>query len=387
MNNDKQKKKEELLSEYIDKLNQEKKPTLSPDDYDLSSDEAQEIDDLLETVKAVKRLKQVPEEKPSTTTATATSKSTPLLFRKNFLRASSVAAVFLLLMTGLFQFNRSESPHNIIYAMIQSYEEISSLEGVMEFSLRNDQEVLLEETRLITYKKPDMFRIVTITNARTFTKIYDGGDTMVSFHGEGNGDLIVDYMSDELMSYFLEDYHIGTHIYKLEGAIDIEKLGEETLNGRDSHLYQYRYTAEDPYHRMWVDTSTNLPLKIESNYNNGDQIIREYQSITINPPIDRSIFSYEVAKGSNIHETTAPLDEDTREVSRPPEDGSVITVTFEGRIDNQSAEFTQDGQFLVLMLHEEVMEEFDSISPGSEIRVTIEESPISDNKMIVAINQ
>lgn len=57
--NEEQKRKEDLLSQFIDELNDEKKPSI----YDLDTEEDQELYKLFDTVRAVKRLKdeEIPE--------------------------------------------------------------------------------------------------------------------------------------------------------------------------------------------------------------------------------------------------------------------------------------------------------------------------------------
>ena len=202
--------KENLLSDFIDTLNEEKKPRFDLTD---AEDYLDELEALFETVRAVKRLKKEELKRPSSTYGMRFYKSS---ISKKSLSIAVVAAVFISILAGIWHLGVWNKSGNIVYAMVEAYEQLDSYKGVMEFSLQNKGDIMIKEKREITYQKPNKFHVVTTIGERIFTKIYDGKETMISFHGDETDQMIVDYMSEELLQFFLEDYHICTHIYELK---------------------------------------------------------------------------------------------------------------------------------------------------------------------------
>jgi outer membrane lipoprotein-sorting protein len=303
---------ENKLDQYINNLNEEKKPQ-----YD------DELSEMFETVRAVKSLKN-----PQTINKGVSNKvKSKSIFRKII----TVAAMLIFVVTGFLYFS-SDDNINIANAMMEAYNSITGYQGSLRFAHTINGNTTEQEIDII-YQKDNMFYTVTKTNGNKFTRIYDGGDKMISFHGDDPQTVIIDYMDETSVSFYLQDYNLADYVYQMQHAIDVERLESTTFLGQNVDIYQYRFDSDQPLSKVWLN-EVNLPLKIESNYENS-VLIREFLEFEVNPNVDQSIFKYEIKPNQEIHYTSEKPEEE--EPSFDVDHTSAIGY-YIGQIDNNHIE-------------------------------------------------
>ena len=276
-------KRVDSLSDFIDSLNQDKKPA-----YEINDDEMKQ---LFETVRAVKRLKTMPNERFEDNEA---EKSYPN--KTYFKRFIAIASIFLIfaLSTVIFQlpFGKSE---NIVNAMVKAYQKLESYSGIIEIRSLTNEEVDFFETVEVKYKKPNKFLAVhQFDNAET-VKISDG-DILYTIEKDR---VTIDYSKPEKE---LWRYHIKQQIEEIQEAINIREAGKEAVAGRMATVYEYGVPTDEYSHRVWVDEETNLPLKTELILPENRRLINQFVEIEINPAIAEEVFIFQPEEGQKIIE-------------------------------------------------------------------------------------
>jgi outer membrane lipoprotein-sorting protein len=294
-------KKEELLSSFIDDLNEERKPEIYKEE---KLQEEDELLELLETVRAVKRLKGKNLEefklKPNTRRAVVEKRSANI--RKTVLAASVLIVVFLagnMFPSGLFNLEKSSpsdpgqlemkiaAPNtNVVYAMERAYEELEGYSGKIEILSESNGVIESRDEIEIKFQKPDKYYFVHKYDKVQITKISDG-DKLYIIDGD---QVTVDYLHP---AKELWRFHIGNQIEELKRVSEINQTGMETVLGRETLVYEFRYSELEPLNRIWIDVKTNLPIKQELNMNGNRRLTNKFVEIQFNPAIDKKIFSYE----------------------------------------------------------------------------------------------
>ena len=327
-----QQQREDYLNDYIDALILECKPA-PPPQLD------QEMAAILETVRGVKRLRSEKEllsdllttqpglGVPSQQEARMKERQNRSFKEKTWMKWVSVAAVLFLVVgaitltqrTPSVQEEADEAPMMMrsmeaadsamggFYAMAESFASLENYRGVMEIKRQLGDTVWLETVE-ITFEKPDLFHsVITREDGSTYTMIHDGEGQLISFHGDGTRDVVVQEMTSELLQMQLAEFHMGSLLNEIQSAPEVMEAGMETLNGRETLLYEYRYDPDAPWHRAWVDQSLNLPLKTEANFSNGDQMIREFTSLAVDIPLETSYFAFDLSQSEDVYLAEAPL--------------------------------------------------------------------------------
>ncbi len=285
-------RKKDLLSDFIDDLNKERKPRA----YHTSQVD-EETEKLFETVRAVRRTQSTREDEerkenslPAAGGGRAGDRSqqkgkSSLAWR--FKKSALVAAAALIIFAAFLGVMDMEflPRQNIVHAVVRAYEDLESYAGTAEIRSKSNGEVDYQETIEITYQKPWKYRAVHQFDGREVKNISDG-ERLVSIYPH---DITVDNVFPEKE---LWRYHIGNQVWELKGAEEVRELGEETLLDRQALVLEYRYT--DYYHRMWIDKETNLPLRKELIHHDGTStLVVEFKEIEINPQVDPELFLHE----------------------------------------------------------------------------------------------
>ncbi len=278
---------EQEIDQFIDDLNREKKPTI------YRSEEAvnPELEELFATVRAVKRLR-----------GDRGSKAARFLGSR-WLKGLAAAAAFLLVI-GLGVLNLSSPENgNIVHAVIKAYEDLHSYRGVVEIRSESNGQIDFQETIEIQYKKPFMY---------TAHHRYQGVE--VQYISDGQRLLILwPHDQAEVENLFPEReiwrYHIGTTIWELDEAAEVNTLGEEMLLGRETTLLEYRFTGDQEFHQLWIDHETHLPLRKILNHPEERQLIVEFNELEINPELKDEQFQWSdsLLQGMTVREYNAEV--------------------------------------------------------------------------------
>ncbi|RQD76100.1 MAG: DUF2092 domain-containing protein [Candidatus Syntrophonatronum acetioxidans] len=287
-------KKKEILSDFIDDLNKERKPRAYR-----ASQVDEETEKLFETVRALRRTQRKGEEGKGTKNSQVTKGGgrtgsnrqqveSPLAWRLK--KAALVAGAALLILVAFLGVLDTEyfPQQNIVHGVVKAYEDLESYAGTAEIRSRRNGEVDYQETIEITYQKPWRYKAVHHFDGREVKNISDG-ERLVSVYPH---DITVDNVFPEKE---LWRYHIGNQVWELKGAEEVKEVGEESILGRQALVLEYRYRDYD--YRMWIDKKTNLPLKKELTRHDGtSSLVVEFKDIEINPQVDPELFTHEGVK-------------------------------------------------------------------------------------------
>lgn len=269
---------EGAIDDFIEDLLREKKPrAYSETVANKESVEDEETEKLFETVRAVKRLRSNKVRRP--------------VWQQRWFRGRAAAAAALLLVLGVGILRPGVLPKaSMVEAVVKAYEELDSYSGVVEIRGERGDTVEFRETIHVNYKKPFQYNAI---------HRYDGYERV--YQSDGQRLAIVDKDRVTVDNLFPEKelwrYHIGTTIYELEAASEVEPLGTETLFGRDAIMLEYRYSGDSESHFIWIDRATNLPLRKVLNHPEGTRLVVEFQELKINPVLEDSIFDLDLPPG------------------------------------------------------------------------------------------
>ncbi|RQD69188.1 MAG: hypothetical protein D5S00_07405 [Tindallia sp. MSAO_Bac2] len=405
---------QEYINDFIDELIMECKPTPPPNlDQDMAA--------MLETVRSVKRLRsdEVPWEWPEE------KKSSPVRSksgRPEWIKWLSAAAAIFLIVGFLQTQRQSDDAMDMVatemapeeagprmmmdtdggqFALVaEAYQAMENYVGTMEV-VRDYDGVTWEETVEITYQKPNRFVSVTrVDTGEPLTRIYDGQKLLISYRGEDAQDVTIEAMGPEALNQYLSDYHLGTMLEEIRNAPEVNILGEEKINGQQTTLYEYRYDSDQPFSRVWVDESLQLPLKQKIIHGNGDRTIRQYTSLAVDVDLDESVFAFDFEENQELHFASAEAEEaferteEAKDVSMAMiDDGAGLsTATVFNIIDSYYLELNlleSPYGLREFRLSEDVREQLTSrpVQPGQLVSVEFQEAEANGELEMTALNQ
>lgn len=264
---------EKIIDQFIDELNRDAKPSA----YQSGEPIDPELEKAFETVRAVKRLRESRASKRWLT-------STPF-------KGALAAAAALLLVIGLSFFSFDGWPgqeRGIVHAVVQAYEELQSYQGTVEIRSEKDGEVDYLETIEVAYQKPGKYNAVHRYDGHKLHYVSDG-DSMVHLAPYGI----------EIENVFPEKelwrYHIGTAVWELKNAAEVNIVAQETLFGREATVIEYRYSEEEEvFHELWIDETLELPLRKVFNTPEGSLTVA-FTELEVNPELDEDLFRWELS--------------------------------------------------------------------------------------------
>ncbi|OPJ54962.1 LolA family protein [Alkalithermobacter paradoxus] len=260
--------KEEIISSLIDDMNDGKNPKIT-DEMD------EEMKEIISTIKLIKRFKS--------------SKKVVELRRKRVNTTLKVASIliFFILSISILSPLLNKGNNDIVYAMSKAYEEVQSYFGIIEITSQRNGEIESREKITVSYKKPDMYHAVHEIENYTITQISDG-EKLYSISGNN---VTIEYTNPNKE---LWRYHIESTIRDMESAIDIQKIGNEKVAGREAHVYKFRYSKSEPFNKIYIDKKSNMPLRREINTNENVSVINTFVKLEINKQINDSLFTYNI---------------------------------------------------------------------------------------------
>lgn len=123
---------------------------------------------------------------------------------------------------------------------------------------------------------------------------------------------------DKMKSYiFMAARNIVYDLWRKRGRspkmIQLSKLNEKGLqledenamvetNGRETIVYEFRHSNEEPFNKIWIDIETKMPLKTELNNIENRKLINQFTQLNVNVEIDDSEFVYEPQVGIQVVE-------------------------------------------------------------------------------------
>lgn len=277
------------LSDFIDRLNAERKP-----DEDEHTTDSPELKELYRTVKRVRTLREpaLPESDFSQRLVQRLKAAEQHTRRQKvwpwLAGLAGVAMVFLFIGNLFFSNHR-----NMVYAMEQAFQEVQAYHGVMEVVETNAAGESLSQAKVEVWAAQD---------GSYYTKGLEGaGAGVVTVNnGEQKWQVLPDVKEVHTYPEFPDSYRfafeLGQEIDEAKKALSVEEVGEEPVAGREAVVLKIVPDGGEAYH-LWVDKETKLPLQKESALQKGLQYRITYTSMEFDEAIPAELVAFRVPEG------------------------------------------------------------------------------------------
>lgn len=288
-------RKEKLVSEYIDRLNQEQVP-----DKELWAEDG--VKELTDTIRALKSLEEpvYPEEGFKTQledTMWRAYKGSGVREEKKPAKRSSrlpvrafwgVAAAAAVFLGVLYLKGPLLSGTDPVYAMEQAYEKANAYHGVLTVtSINGEGERSVQAVREVWADKEGRYYVKELQGIEKGLVTANNNKEKWQMKKADN------YIS--LYAAFPDNYsftfEIGKEVKELEEASEVKEGGESTIGGQQAVLYKVTPKGGDTY-SIWLDKKTGMPLKKQTAMVNGIAYELSYSDITYTGSIPSEYLSY-----------------------------------------------------------------------------------------------
>jgi outer membrane lipoprotein-sorting protein len=286
--------REKKLSGYIDSLNKEKKPSEHE-----STDETPEMEELFETVRLVRSLKEasMPKNNYSKELAVNINKQ---LFKEKASRkpkrrwyygmASAAAAIALIVaLNTVGPFGKS----NMVYAMEQAFKGVKAYHGVLEVVETNATGESTTQSKVEVWADKE---------GRYYAKGLEGAQKDLITANDGQKKWQVQPLEKEvdLFSAFPDPYsftfELGKEINDVKSAVKTKVIGDDNIVGRATIVMEVTPQGGSAY-KIWIDKETKMPLQKQSAMEYSLQYKVRYTNIDFTDTVPKELLSYSVPKG------------------------------------------------------------------------------------------
>lgn len=286
--------KDKKLSDYIDSLNNER----TPEEHN-SGTEDKEMDELFDTIRKVRSLKEpsIPEGDYSKTLAASINRQ--LLKEKGITKrrnrwlygaaTAAAAAVIIIALNTAGPFNKT----NMVYAMEQAYKGIKAYHGILQVVETN------AEGNSITQSKVEVW---ADKEGHYYVKGLEGTqkDLITANDGQKKWQVQPNEKEVDLFSAFPDPYsftfEIGKEINDVKSAVKTKVIGDDRVSGREATLMEVTPQGGSPY-KLWIDKETKMPLQKQSAMEYAIQYTVQYTNISFTEAVPKELLSYTVPKG------------------------------------------------------------------------------------------
>lgn len=283
---------ERKLSDYIDRLNAERKP----DEHE-NPDNSDELAELFQTVRMVRTLKEPAMPGPNfqkklfKAAEDKSSHKKSAKFRK-WAWVTSVASVAAILAL-MINFFLPASDTNIVQAMEKAYQDVKAYHGILE---------IVETTgsgETFTQAKLDVW---ANKNGQYYIKSLEGVNQNVVTvnNGQKKWQIQPDQKEVHLFPAFPDAYQfifeLGNEIKEVTNALSTKIIGEERIAGRKASILKVTPKGGSPY-RIWIDKETKLPLQKQTAMQHAIQYKVTYTKIDFSTGLPDELTAYQVPKG------------------------------------------------------------------------------------------
>ncbi|APM39027.1 LolA family protein [Clostridium kluyveri] len=309
--------KEKKLTDYIDSLNNEKKPKEHGNAADTP-----EMEELFETVRLVRSLKEpaLPEDNYVKNLANNVSKQ---LLREKALKrsgkrrllgiASAAAAVALIVILNIL---RPFGKLDMVYAMEKAFQEVKAYHGVLQVVETNAQGKSVVQSKIEVWADKE---------GKYYVKGLEGSqkDVITVNNGQKKWQIQPGQKEVEVLAAFPDPYsftfELGKEIDDVKNALETKIVGEEKVSGRAAIIMEVTPKGGIPY-KIWIDKDTKMPLQKQSAMQYSIQYKVCYTNIDFIETIPKELLAYNVPKefkeiDTNTEQIVNSL-EDVKEILR-----------------------------------------------------------------------
>ncbi|QGU93995.1 hypothetical protein GOM49_01570 [Clostridium bovifaecis] len=384
-----QEDRENMLSNFIDILNDERKPEYETM-YQTQDDE---LIEMLQTVCAVKRLREDEELALLDIEDIKRTEMKNVKRRNSFLRKIlATAAMAVILIGGGFLYqnvSNAKSAKNIAYAMIQKYDDIHSFKGVLEEKIIDKNSVSSQKID-IQYVEPNKFYALHhLEDGKTISKLYNGGDTLYEY--DRNDKLTMTSINESSLQFQLATYRADRKVKeKMEQLKNAKLIGEEMLAGRETEVYKLIYKENENWvHKVWIDKGAGIALKEYFEDQNGLKITSEFIEFKSNVDVKFPTITKDDENNAIDERLTyeqKAREEQLEDIKSSFKEGQKAKVEFVGLADSNSGEFKIGEEFLVFGITESLKEKFGTMDCGTKLNVIIGFEGWTTNPIIKEVN-
>lgn len=272
---------ERKISDYIDSLNQEKKPKEH-------RNETTEYEELMNTVRTIRHLKEY--EEPSPNLEKKLLKTIRNSKRKRIISYGAVAAVLALLLVTFSFFNLNK---DIVQAMEASYKELKAYHGIMTITSVNEAgEEFIQGKREVWVDNTGNYTIHELEGSYAGTKTVNNGNKKWQIQ--------TDEKEVEVYSAFPDTtrftFEIGNEIQTIKNALQVQEVGEEKIQDKTAIKLAVTPQGGDIYH-IWIDKETNIPIQRETAMQTAMQYLVRYEKLESIESIPEELLTYEIPEG------------------------------------------------------------------------------------------
>lgn len=280
---------EKKLSDFIDSLNNEKKPDIETN--------SEELDSLYKVVRQVKSLKEsaMPDKDFSGRIAQSlkAKEKAPVKTRQKFWIGGIVGIAAVLVIVLMINFINPVNNSNIVYAMEQAYNNIKAYHGTLEVILNNEAgEEQVQSVLDVWADKNNSYYIEVLEGS------YKGVKTISD--GEKVWQLSADENKENILPVFTETYEfifeLGNEIADVKNAESVKITGDDNIAGRASYIMEVTPKGGLTY-KLWVDKETKLPLQKQGAMNKAIQYTTRYTDIDFKESIPEYLMAIDLNKG------------------------------------------------------------------------------------------
>lgn len=285
---------EKKLSDYIDRLNEEKKPEVHG-----NSTESPQMEELMKTVRKVRSLKEpaLPGADYPVKLAENVAKQLPkkLTVKKKkhtwIAAAAAVAAVIALVFAVNFILHPGGA--DIVYAMEQAFQEVKAYHGIIEIIEKNAEgKETTQAIREVWADKEGHYYIKELEGSQAGVITVNNGEKKWQQLPQEKKVYVFPAFPDPYRFTF----ELGNEIDDVKNAAEVKAIGEDKVLNRSVTVLEVTPKGGLPY-RIWVDRETKLPLKRESAMQNAIQYTVTYTSIEYRNALPEELTIYSVPDG------------------------------------------------------------------------------------------
>ncbi|WFA09014.1 sigma-E factor regulatory protein RseB domain-containing protein [Tissierella sp. Yu-01] len=307
---------EKRLSDFIDSLNNEKKP-------DAISDSG-ELDRLFNVVRQVRTLKEIemPDKDFAGRISDNINNRRPINKGRKRIWIGGLASIAAVLVIAvMMNFILPLSNTNIVYAMEQAYNEINAYHGILEVISKNEAgEEQLQSKLDVWIDKAGNYYVEVLEGSHKGVITVKNEEKMWQISDEKN--------QVSIFPAFPETYEfifeLGKEIEDARNAESTNIIGDDSIAGIPSYIMEVTPKGGLPY-KLWIDKDTNLPLQKQGSMQNSIQYITRYTEIDAIDAIPEELVEYNLPEG--YKEVNVDVTEFT---------GTIEDVIVDGNIDTET---------------------------------------------------
>jgi outer membrane lipoprotein-sorting protein len=285
--------KEKKLSDYIDSLNDERKP-----DEHGSELETQEMEEIFETVRLLKSLKEpnIPDKGYYKKLAEdinneLNNRRSKKSIKRWLLGGASIAAAAALIIT--LNIVKPFGRDNVVYAMEEAFKDVKAYHGVLEIVEKNVEGKSTLQSKVEVWADKE---------GRYYVKGLEGSqkDLITANDGQKKWQVQPDEKEVDVFSAFPDPYsftfELGKEIEDVGNAVKTEVVGAGVVAGRAATVVKVTPQGGSPY-KIWIDKETNMPLQKQSAMDYSLQYTVRYDNIDFIEAVPKDLLVYSVPKG------------------------------------------------------------------------------------------